>query len=95
MACNRHSQAALQRVSNRNNASDMESQWYYRMLRDTYPLHVVAQFALLYALFGLDGVVSTWHVARSQQGLHVSVLLYSLFVGRPWRRCSVLGGALL
>ncbi len=51
-------QTTLERVYNRNNASDMEAQWYYRWLRDTYPWHVVAQFVALFALGGFPAVVS-------------------------------------
>lgn len=62
--------ATLDRVYNRNNASDMEAQWYYRMLRDTYAWHVVAQFAALFLIGGLPAViwggalriVWVWHV---------------------------------
>ncbi|GFH06959.1 FA_desaturase domain-containing protein [Haematococcus lacustris] len=49
--------ATIERVYNRNNASDMDSQWFYRWLRDTYAWHVVAQFAVLFALGGLPAVV--------------------------------------
>ena len=38
----------MERVSNRSNADDLESQWYYRWLRDTYPFHVAAQLAVLF-----------------------------------------------
>ncbi len=38
----------MERVSNRSNADDLESQWYYRFLRDTYGWHVAAQLGLLY-----------------------------------------------
>jgi hypothetical protein len=57
--CNISVQATIDRVYNRNNASDMESQWFYRWLRDTYAWHVVAQFAVLYALGGLPALVSS------------------------------------
>ncbi len=52
-------QATIERVYNRNNASDMEAQWYYRMLRDTYAWHVVAQFAVLYLIGGFPAMVSS------------------------------------
>lgn len=38
----------MERVSNRSNADDLESQWYYRFLRDTYGWHVAAQLAVLF-----------------------------------------------
>jgi fatty-acid desaturase len=47
----------MERVHNRGNASDLEAQWYYRWLRDTYPWHVVAQFLGLYLLGGFPAVV--------------------------------------
>ncbi|PNH05341.1 Palmitoyl-monogalactosyldiacylglycerol delta-7 desaturase, chloroplastic [Tetrabaena socialis] len=49
--------ATMERVSNRGNADDLESQWYYRFLRDTYMWHVVAQFAVLFLAGGLPAVV--------------------------------------
>lgn len=50
-------QTTLERVHDRNNAKDMESQAWYRWIRDTYVWHVVAQLAALYAIGGLGGVV--------------------------------------
>ena len=50
-------QVTLQRVGNRNNANDMESQWFYRWLQATWPWHVVGQFAVLFALGGLPALV--------------------------------------
>eukprot|EP00878_Enallax_costatus_P002339 GHUV01002515.1.p1 GENE.GHUV01002515.1~~GHUV01002515.1.p1 ORF type:complete len:452 (+),score=101.72 GHUV01002515.1:137-1357(+) len=47
----------LERVHDRNNAKDMESQAWYRWIRDTYAWHVVAQLAALYAIGGLGAVV--------------------------------------
>jgi len=47
----------LLRVGNRNNASDLESQWFYRWLQSTWTWHVVGQFAALFALGGLPAVV--------------------------------------
>lgn len=47
----------LARVGNRNNAADMESQWFYRWLQRTWPWHVVGQFAVLYALGGFPAMV--------------------------------------
>lgn len=49
--------ATLERVSNRSNASDMESQPYYTWLQKTYGWHVVAQFVALYLFGGLPAVV--------------------------------------
>ncbi|GIM04138.1 hypothetical protein Vretimale_8750 [Volvox reticuliferus] len=50
-------QATMERVSNRSNADDLESQWYYRFLRDTYGWHVAAQFAVLYLAGGFPAMV--------------------------------------
>ncbi|KAG1658363.1 hypothetical protein FOA52_005744 [Chlamydomonas sp. UWO 241] len=47
----------IKRVGDRTNASDMESQWFYRWLGQTWPWHVVGQFALLFALGGLPALV--------------------------------------
>lgn len=47
----------LERVHDQNNAKDMESQAWYRWIRDTYAWHVVAQLAALYAIGGLGAVV--------------------------------------
>jgi len=47
----------LVRVGDRSNATDMESQWFYRWLAQTWPWHVVGQFALLFALGGLPALV--------------------------------------
>ncbi len=47
----------LERVGNRSNAADMESQWFYRWLQATWPWHVVGQFAALFALGGLPALV--------------------------------------
>ncbi|PNW78440.1 hypothetical protein CHLRE_09g397250v5 [Chlamydomonas reinhardtii] len=49
--------ATMERVSNRSNADDLESQWYYRWLRDTYPFHVAAQLAVLFLVGGFPAVV--------------------------------------
>ena len=39
---------------NKNNASDLAGQWYYRFLAKTYPLHaIVLPIAGLYAYGGL------------------------------------------
>ncbi len=77
-------QATLERVYNKGNAADLESQPYYRWLRATYPWHVVAQFAALFLLGGFPAVVSArrgrtaaWSARRScalqSQGLGVVV----------------------
>ncbi|KXZ49956.1 hypothetical protein GPECTOR_18g114 [Gonium pectorale] len=49
--------ATMERVSNRTNADDLESQWYYRWLRDTYAWHVAAQLGVLFLLGGFPAVV--------------------------------------
>lgn len=57
--------------ANKSNASDLQSQWYYRFLQTTYPLHaIVLPIALLYHFGGLPFVfwgffaraVWVWHV---------------------------------
>ncbi|GBF94471.1 hypothetical protein Rsub_07005 [Raphidocelis subcapitata] len=50
-------QTTLDRVYDRKNAADLESQPFYTWIRDTYAWHVVVQFAALYALGGLGAVV--------------------------------------
>ena len=50
-------QVTLKRVGDRGNASDMQSQWFYRWLQATWPWHVVGQFAALFALGGLPAMV--------------------------------------
>lgn len=47
----------LERVGNRTNAGDMESQWFYKWLQATWPWHVVGQFAALYIFGGFPAVV--------------------------------------
>lgn len=49
--------ATLERVHDRTNANDMASQPFYRHLEEYYVWHVVAQFAILYALGGLPALV--------------------------------------
>ncbi|GFR48655.1 hypothetical protein Agub_g10609 [Astrephomene gubernaculifera] len=49
--------ATMERVSNRTNADDLESQWYYRWLRDTYVWHVAAQLGLLFLAGGFPALV--------------------------------------
>jgi len=49
--------ATLERVSNRGNASDLESQWFYRWLQATWPWHVVGQFVALYLIGGFPAMV--------------------------------------
>lgn len=50
-------QVTLERVGNRTNAGDMESQWFYKWLQATWPWHVVGQFAALYIFGGFPAVV--------------------------------------
>lgn len=50
-------QTTLERVYDRKNAIDLENQWFYRFIRDTYIWHVVAQFGALYMLGGLPAMV--------------------------------------
>ena len=50
-------QATLERVADRNNAQDMAGQPFYRFIAATYPLHVVASAAALFALGGLPWLV--------------------------------------
>ena len=42
----------LRRVGDRNNAGDLESQYFYRWLQATLAWHVIGQFVVLYALGG-------------------------------------------
>ena len=49
--------ATLARVSDRSNASDIASQPFYRFVTATYPLHIIASAALLFALGGLPWLV--------------------------------------
>eukprot|EP00882_Tetradesmus_deserticola_P003323 GHRQ01003519.1.p3 GENE.GHRQ01003519.1~~GHRQ01003519.1.p3 ORF type:complete len:164 (+),score=72.92 GHRQ01003519.1:1407-1898(+) len=46
-----------ERVYDQSNAKEMESQAWYRWIRDTYPWHVVAQLVALFAFGGLGGLV--------------------------------------
>ena len=50
-------QATVERVAGRNNAQDMAGQPFYRFIAATYPLHVVASAAALFALGGLPWLV--------------------------------------
>ena len=50
-------QATMERVGARGNTSDMDAQPFYSFITKTYPLHVVAGFAALWALGGLPAVV--------------------------------------
>ena len=52
-----HTQVTILRVGNRNNASDLQAQWFYRWLQSTWQWHVVGQFAALFALGGLPALV--------------------------------------
>ena len=49
--------ATLERVADRNNAQDMAGQPFYRFIAATYPLHIVASAAVLFALGGLPWLV--------------------------------------
>jgi fatty-acid desaturase len=50
-------QTTKERVYDQSNAKEMESQAWYRWIRETYPWHVVAQLVALYAFGGLGGLV--------------------------------------
>lgn len=50
-------QATLERVGARGNTGDLDAQPFYRFITKTYPLHVVASFAALYAFGGLPALV--------------------------------------
>ena len=41
----------------RGNTGDLDAQPFYRFITKTYPLHVVASFAALYAFGGLPALV--------------------------------------
>jgi hypothetical protein len=47
----------MERVGCRGNTSDMDVQPFYQFIQRTYPWHVVASFAALYALGGLPALV--------------------------------------
>ena len=49
--------ATMERVGARGNTSDLDAQPFYRWVQKTYPLHVAAQFAALWALGGLPALV--------------------------------------
>jgi len=46
-----------QRLSDRSNASDLSKQWFYRFIEKTYPIHIAASLAVLYAFGGLPALV--------------------------------------
>ncbi len=50
-------QTTLERVGDRSNTPDMDSQPFYQWIQATYPWHMVAMFAALYAYGGLGAVV--------------------------------------
>lgn len=50
-------QATLERVGARGNTSDLDAQPFYRFITKSYPLHVVASLALLFACGGLPALV--------------------------------------
>jgi hypothetical protein len=52
-----HLQSTMERVGCRGNTSDMDVQPFYNFIQRTYPWHVVASFAALYALGGLPALV--------------------------------------
>lgn len=47
----------MERVDLRHNVTDMQDDPYYKHLKNWYFLHVIAQFAALYALGGIGAVV--------------------------------------
>lgn len=49
--------ATMERVGARGNVTDFTAQPFYTWIEKTYPLHVAAQFATLFALGGLPAVV--------------------------------------
>ena len=49
--------ATMERVGARGNTADLDAQPFYRWVQKTYPLHVAAQFAALWALGGLPALV--------------------------------------
>ena len=49
--------ATMVRVGARGNTGDMDTQPFYTWITRTYPWHVAAQFALIFALGGLPAVV--------------------------------------
>ena len=49
------------RTADQSNANDLQEQWFYRMLQKTYPLHIAAHAAMMYAWGGLPFLV--WGVA--------------------------------
>lgn len=50
-------EATLERVGRRGNTTDLDAQPFYKWIQRTYPWHVVAQFAALYALGGFPAIV--------------------------------------
>lgn len=49
--------ATMERVGARGNTADLDAQPFYRWVRETYALHVAAQFVALWALGGLPALV--------------------------------------
>ena len=47
-----------ERVWDRTNCAEMQSQWFYRWIGETYTWHVVGQLVAIYLLWGFDGLVS-------------------------------------
>lgn len=69
-----HLQSTMERVGCRGNTSDMDVQPFYNFIQRTYPWHVVASFAALYALGGLPALVrpcpTVWNI-RLLSGAHM------------------------
>lgn len=64
-------QSTMERVGCRGNTSDMDVQPFYSFITRTYPWHVVASFAALYALGGLPALV---RASGASLAVHISVL---------------------
>lgn len=47
----------MDRIGDKSNTPEMDSQWFYPFLQKTYALHVVGMFAALYAFGGFPAVV--------------------------------------
>jgi len=45
------------RVSDQSNTKEMQRQFFYRLIRNTYPLHSIMQFCALYYFAGFPGIV--------------------------------------
>lgn len=51
------SEATEDRVGARSNQSDLQSQPYYRFLKNTYAYHIAAMFGVLFAIGGMPAVI--------------------------------------